>query len=158
MKKTNNKKILIMGIGVIALVAIIGIFIVNNTRTGDSIYTTPSPEEVVRQYFISWNNKNYPDMYATISDGFKRIDSNTKDLATFRNFASSQGIEGVNIINIEEKSNDGTTSQVDYSVEFTLSDGKKQNFSDKFTLKYRKGDIIPGWKLVHPYGKNIDTL
>ena len=34
---------------------------------------------------------------------------------------------------------------------------RKQNFSDKFSLKFGQGDIIPGWKLIHPYGENIDT-
>ena len=96
-------------------------------------------------------------MYAVISDGFKKIDPNAKDLATFRNFASSQGIESINILNIEEKSNDETTAQVDYSIEFILSDSNKRPFSDKFTLKYRKGDVIQGWKLIHPYGENIDN-
>ena len=95
-------------------------------------------------------------MHATISDGFKRIDPNAKALATFKNFASAQGIEGVRILSVKEESNDGTTAIVDYSVEFTLSSSRKQ-FSDKFTLKFRQGDIIPGWKLIHPYGLNIDT-
>lgn len=96
-------------------------------------------------------------MYATLSDGFKRIDPNAKDLVTFRSFASSQGIEGVNIISIEEKSNDGKTASVDYSVEFILSDGSRSPFTGTFTLKFRQGDVIQGWKLIHPYGENIDT-
>ena len=119
-------------------------------------YQVPSPQEVVRQYFESWNKKDWPNMHATISDGFKRIDPNAKALATFKNFASAQGIEGVRILSVKEESNDGTTAIVDYSVEFTLSSSRKQ-FSDKFTLKFRQGDIIPGWKLIHPYGLNIDT-
>ena len=120
-------------------------------------YTIKKPTEVVRQYFESWDKKDYPNMYATLSDGFKRIDQNAKDLNTFKNFASSQGIEGVRIISIKEESNDGRTAILAYSIEFTLSDGSKQNFSDKFTLKFRQGDVIPGWKLIHPYGQNIDT-
>ena len=159
MKKpeSNNKKTLIVGILIIALVVVIGILIVNKTKTEEVTYEQPAPEEAVRQYFTAWSNKNYPDMYAVISDGFKKIDPNAKDLATFRNFASSQGIESINILNIEEKSNDETTAQVDYSIEFILSDGSKQEFSDKFTLKFRQGDVISGWKLIHPYGENIDT-
>lgn len=120
-------------------------------------YTIKKPEEVVRQYFESWDRKDYPNMYATLSDGFKRIDPNAKDLSTFKDFASSQGIEGVRIISMKEKSNDGRTAIVAYSVEFTLSDASKQPFNDEFTLKFRHGDVIPGWKLIHPYGQNIDT-
>ncbi len=122
-----------------------------------SDYTIKKPEEVVRQYFESWDKEDYPNMYAAISDGFKKIDPDAKNLATFRSFASSQGIEDVKIISIKEESNDGRTAVVAYSVEFTLPDGRKQNFSDKFSLKFRQGDIIPGWKLIHPYGENIDT-
>lgn len=120
-------------------------------------YTIKKPEEIVRQYFESWDKGDLPNMYATLSDGFKRIDPNAKDLATFRNFAGSQGIEGIQIISINEESKDDTTAIVAYSVEFALSDGRKQNFSDKFTLKFRQGDVIQGWKLIHPYGPNIDT-
>ena len=120
-------------------------------------YTIKTAQEVARQYFESWDKEDYPNMYATVSDGFKRIDLNAKDLNTFKNFASSQGITGVKIIEIKEESNDGRAAVVAYSVEFILSDDRKQNFSDKFSLKFGQGDIIPGWKLIHPYGENIDT-
>ena len=164
-----NKKILFIGIGVIILVALIGIFTANKEEIQE--YTSPSPEEVVKQYFVAWNDKRYQDMYATISDGFKRIDLNAKDLATFRNFASSHGIEGVNIISIELESMTmdgmeveknmpgmpGMQAVVAYNVEFILVNGNKQPFSGTFTLKYRQGDVILGWKLIHPYGENVDT-
>ncbi len=155
-KEPTNKKIMYIGFGVIVMIIILGILFTNTKKQEEPSYNVPKPEEVVRQYFTAWNNKNYPDMYASISDGFKRIDPNAKDLAAFRNFAGSQDIEGVNIISLKEISNDGTAAQVDYSVEFMLSDGNKKQFSDKFTLKYRKADIILGWKLIHPYGENID--
>lgn len=152
-----NKKILIVGLLIILFVIIVGVIFIKNTQKIKEEYTTPTPEEVVRQYFTAWDNKNYPDMYAIISDGFKKIDPNAKDLATFRNFASSQGIENINILNIKEKSNEGATAQVDYSIEFVLTNGNKQPFNGTFTLKFRQGDIILGWKLIHPYGENIDT-
>ena len=120
-------------------------------------YTIKKPQEVVRQYFESWDKKDYPNMYATFSDGFKKIDPNAKDLNTFVSFANSQEIVGVKVLDIKEESNDGRTAVIDYSVELTLSDGRKSPFSDKFTLKFRQGDIISGWKLIHPYGLNIDT-
>jgi len=120
-------------------------------------YTIPSPEEVVKQYFASWGKKNYPDMYAVISDGFKRIEPTAKDLRAFKSYAESQGIEGVNILSVKEISNDGATASVDYSVEFSLSNGKKSEFDGTFALKYRQGDVISGWKMIHPYGDNIDA-
>ncbi len=155
----DSKHKLYLGIGIIVLILIAGIIFVNlnSTASEEQAYSTPSPEEVVRQYFESWDKKNWPDMYATLSDGFKKIDPNAKDLATFKTFASAQGIEHINIIHVTEKSNDGNTATVAYSVEFVLSDGGKNPFSDSFTLKLRQGDIIRGWKLIHPYGKNIDT-
>lgn len=154
----SNKKILYFGLVTIILILVIGIFIQNKKKSSETVYTVPLPEEVVRQYFASWNNKDYPNMYATLSDGFKKLEPTAKDLATFRKFASSQGIEDIKIINIKEESNDGTTAQVDYSVEFILNNLEKRPFSGTFTLKYRQGDIIPGWKLTHPYGENIDIL
>jgi len=154
------KSNVVLGAVVIAAVFVAGLIYVQFTKQNEVAdnYQVAPPEEVVRQYFTSWNNKDWPNMYATLSDGFKKIDPNAKDLAAFRNFASSQGIEGVNIISIREESNDRTTASVSYSVEFILSDSSKRPFSDRFTLKFRQGDIIPGWKLIHPYGPDIDTL
>ncbi len=120
-------------------------------------YSIKQPVEIVRQYFESWDKEDWPNMYATLSDGFKRIDQNAKDLASFRDYASSQGIEGVKVIDAKEKSKDDYTAIVSYSVEFAMNDGSKKNFSDEFTLKFRPGDVIRGWKLIHPYGSNIDT-
>ena len=154
--KSNSK--VVMGIAIIAAIFVIGLIYIQFTQQNSVAdnYQVAKPEEVVRQYFTSWNSKDWPNMYATLSDGFKRIDPNAKDLSAFRNFSSSQGVEGVNILNIKRLSNDGTTASVEYSVEFVLADGSKRPFSDKFTLKFRQGDVILGWKLIHPYGQNID--
>ena len=154
-----NEKIMYLGLIIIMIIFVLGIIYTNikQKKAQESEYKFPLPEDVVMQYFTAWNNKDYVNMYATFSDGFKKLDPNAKDLATFRNFASSQGIENINIISIKETSNDGETASVEYSVEFILSNGSKRQFSDKFTLKFRQGDIIQGWKLIHPYGENIDT-
>ncbi len=154
MKNYTNKKILYYGIIVLVLIFLIGTF-VNNKKVEEQ-YNFPSPAEVVKQYFVFWNNKDYPDMYATISDGFKKIDSNTKDLATFKSYVEPQNIK-INILSITEKSNDGQTATVDYSVEFITEDNSKKKFDGTFTLKYKGADIIQGWKLIHPYGDNIDN-
>ena len=156
MGKSNKKNYAI--IAAFALFVIGGIVYITITND-DKIpgYETPSPEKVVEQYFAAWDKKNYPDMYATISDGFKKIEPTARDLRAFKAYAESQGIDNVKILSIKEASNDGTTAAVNYNVEFLLSGGKKSRFDGTFTLKYRQGDVIPGWKLIHPYGENIDT-
>ncbi len=153
----SSKNILLFGAVGLILIIVAGIAYVQLfQKQGGQTYNTPSAEEVVKQYFESWDKKDWPNMYATISDGFKRIDPDAKDFTIFRNFTDSQGIEGVKILSIKEISDDGTTASIEYSVEFTLLDSSKRQFSDIFTLKYRQGDIIPGWKIIHPYGQNID--
>lgn len=144
-------------IAAFALFLIVGIAYISLTKSGESIdYSVPIPEEAVKQYFNAWNSNNYADMYAAISDGFKKIEPTAKDLRAFQAYAESQGITNVKILSIKEASNDGQTAAVDYNIEFLLSDGKKSRFDGTFTLKYRQGDVIPGWKLIHPYGQNID--
>ena len=159
MGAAKPKANIVLGAAIIAAVFVAGLIYIQFTKQNEVAdnYQVAPPEEVVRQYFTSWNNKDWPNMYATLSDGFKKIDPNTKDLATFRDFASSQGVEGIKIININEESDDGSAATVAYSVEFTLTDGSTRPFSDSFTLRFRQGDIIPGWKLIHPYGPNVDT-
>src|SRR3989344_2719077 len=155
----NGRNVLLPGIAGLVLIMVAGAAYVQLFQRSDDLsgYGMPPPDEVTRQYFESWNSKDWPNMYATLSDGFKKIDPDAKDLAAFRNFASSQCIEGINIMSIREESNDGTTASVAYSVEFALSDGDKRPFSNRFTLKFRQGDVIPGWKLIQPYGSNADT-
>ncbi len=154
----NKRKTVIAGIFalgfLIAFVVYTNFFVEPQTALE---YRRPSPSEVVRQYFVSWNAKDYPNMYASLSDGFKKIEASAGDLASFKEYAESQNIREIAIASVQEKSNDGTTAVVEYAVEFLLSTGKRQRFDGLFTLKYRQGDIIQGWKLVHPYGDKIDT-
>lgn len=120
-------------------------------------YAFPKPDEVVQQYFEAWDRKDYANMYSTFSDGFRKIDGNAATLEDFKKFVDAQGISGVKIVGVRMTSNNGLTASVDYSVEFTLADGSAKPFSGTYTLKFRAGDIIRGWKLIHPYGENIDT-
>lgn len=157
MKKTNtNKNILYIGLGILFIIFVIGIIWVNSAPKAEE-YNFPSPEKVVEQYFTSWNNKDYANMYATFSDGFKKIEPTAKTLQDFKSYVDSQNIESVEIINIKEISNDGQTASIDYNVIFVLANGQKAPYQGDFTLKYRKGDVIQGWKLIHPYGENIDN-
>ncbi len=154
-KNETNKKILYAGLTGIFILFVIGIILVNRQEPIPE-YAFPEPVEVVRQYFSSWDKEDYSNMYATFSDGFKHIEPSTKNLSLFKQYVQSQQISGVDIIRILEKSNDGSTATVEYAVEFVLNDDSKKPFEGAFTLKYRTGDVIRGWKLIHPYGENID--
>ncbi len=153
---STNKKILYIGLAVLFVIFAAGVIWENNKPVEEE-FNFPSPEKIVKQYFISWNDKDYVNMYATISDGFKKIEPTAETLQDFKNYVDSQNIKSVEIINIKELSNDGQTASVDYDTEFVLSNGQKQFYKGTFTLKYKQGDIIQGWKLIHPYGENIDN-
>ena len=151
------KQIILISILVFVLFVGTGIFIQLQQQKTEK-FEFPKPSEVVKKYFESWNKKNWVEMYSTISDGFKKIEPTAKTLSDFREYAISQNTGNIGILSINEKSNDGKTAVVEYSVEFTFSDGSKNKFTNSFTLKHRDGDIIRGWKLIHPYGDKIDTL
>ncbi len=112
--------------------------------------------KVVRTYFEAWDRQDWPTMYSLMSDGFKKIDPNAKTLQDFEAFAEKQGITAVKINSITEKLNDGTQATIDYDVAFTIK-GKETPFKSTFTVRYKPNDTSPGWKLIHPYGPNIDT-
>ena len=115
------------------------------------------PAQVVEEYLDAWGRQDWTAMYAVIADGFKRIDPNAKDLESFVRFAESQDIMGVTVQEIKALADDGETARVKYEVVFFLNDGSTRPFSDSFTLRFRKNDRVPGWKLIHPFGPNVDT-
>ncbi len=156
MEGGTNARLLYGGLAALFVIFVIGVVLANRQEP-TAEYTFPSPEEVVRQYFTAWDQKDYPNIYATFSDGFKKIEPTANDLRAFKEYVQSQPVKSVKIIGLEEKSNDGKTASVDYAVEFIMDDGSKTSFEGVFTLKYREGDIIQGWKVIHPYGENIDT-
>ncbi len=114
------------------------------------------PAQVVKEYFRAWDNADYEKMYGLISDGFKDIEPTAISLDNFKNYAESQRITSVEITDITLDSNTGNTATVDYDVTF-LVNKKEVPFQGIFTLKYKPNDARPGWKLIHPYGENIDT-
>ncbi len=154
-KLNSNRKILFIG-AIILIAILIGGIIYANIQKGDEEYEFPPPEKVVVQYFESWSAGDYSNMYATLSDGFKEIEPTAKDLRVFKEYVEIQNINGIEIVNINEISNDEKTAVVEYKVNFILEDSKKEPYSGSFTLKYREADVIRGWKLIHPYGENID--
>ena len=113
-----------------------------------------SPEEVVHLYYASLNERDYATMYSLLSDGFKRIDSQAQDVGTFS--AYMQGFfhtaTGIEVVSVHEASNDGKEARVDYG---PLRFGGEQNLS--FISTYALKTQRDGWKLILPYGDNIDT-
>ena len=57
------------------------------------------------------------------------------------------------MIDAKEVSRDDKEAVVNFKIQIIGKDGTKQELSKTFTLKKRAN----GWKLIHPYGNNIDT-
>ena len=114
-----------------------------------------TPEQVVTLYFQAWNDKKYDVMYSLISDGFKQIEPTAKTFDDFKSYIGKfyDTATGVNIIEAKESYRNEKEAGVNYKIEITNKDGAKKEFSSTYTLKKRAND----WKLIHPYGKNIDT-
>ncbi|MBI3037369.1 nuclear transport factor 2 family protein [Candidatus Woesearchaeota archaeon] len=112
------------------------------------------PAEVVRLYYESFDKKDYAAMYALISDGFKEIEPTAK---TYGLFAAEMGKyfksgRGMKVLEMKEPEVDGDTAVVGYRVVLQLNTGERE-LDSVFTLRKRHN----GWKLIHPYGQNIDT-
>ena len=114
-----------------------------------------NPEQVVNLYFQSWNDKNYDMMYSLISDGFKQIEPTAKNSGDFKSNMEKfyDTANGVKVIEAKETYNNGKEAGVSYKIRISNKDGSEKDFDSTYTLKKRKN----GWKMIHPYGKNIDT-
>ena len=62
-------------------------------------------------------------------------------------------LNGVKLIEAKENYNNGKEAGIDYKIKISNKDGTEKDFSSTYTLKKRAN----GWKMIHPYGKNIDT-
>lgn len=116
--------------------------------------STLTPEQVVILYFQAWNDEQYDVMYSLISDGFKKIEPTAKTFNDFRVYMEKffDTALGVRIAEAKEAYKTDKESGVDYKIEIIRKDGAKREFSSAYTLKKRAN----GWKLIHPYGENID--
>jgi len=114
-----------------------------------------TPEQVVILYFQAWNDEQYDVMYSLISDGFKQIEPTAKTYDDFKaNMEKFYDTAlGVRIVEAKESYKTDKEAGVDYKIEITRKDGTKKEFSSIYTVKKRAN----GWKLIHPYGENIDT-
>lgn len=124
------------------------------------------PEEVVILYFQAWNNKKYDVMHSLISDDFKQIEPTAKTFEDFEAYMSKfyDASSGVEIVEANEAYQSENEAGVNYKIEIISKDSTKKEFSSAYTLKKRTSNAseltrsqVTGWKLIHPYGKNIDT-
>ncbi len=94
-------------------------------------------------------------MYSLISNGFKQIEPTAKTFDDFKAYMEKfyDAASGVRIVEAKESYSTGNEAGVDYKIEIKGKDSKKREFSSVYTLKKRAN----GWKLIHPYGENIDT-
>lgn len=125
-----------------------------STVSSEDVYAL-IPEQVVALYFQAWNDEQYEVMYSLVSDGFKQIEPTAK---TFNDFKSNMEkfydtALGVRVVEAKEVYRNDKEAGIDYKIEITNKDGTKKEFSSTYTLKKRAN----GWKLIHPYGENIDT-
>jgi len=114
-----------------------------------------TPEQVVIFYFQAWNDKKYDVMYSLISDGFKQIELTAKTFDEFKYYMGKfyDTSSGISILKAKESYRTEKEAGVDYKIEIANKDNSKKEFSSTYTLKKRTN----GWKLIHPYGNNIDT-
>jgi hypothetical protein len=119
------------------------------------ISTANSPEDAVRLYFESWNNKDWRGMYNLISDGFKKIEPTAANYSAFEKFLDASAVKSVKIQLINVTSNDGTTANIDYIVIYNMSNTTAKSESN-FIVKFKPNDKPPGWKMIQPYGEKAD--
>ena len=94
-------------------------------------------------------------MYSLISEGFKQIEPTAKDLTTFQQEMSKffDAATSIMVTSTSIRSETPTEVVVDYVALITLKSGTQQELKSGFTVKKKP----EGWRLIHPYGKNIDT-
>ena len=114
-----------------------------------------APEQVVILYFQAWNDKKYDMMYSLVSDGFKQIEPTAKTFEEFKSYMEKfyDASLGIRVVETKENYKNEEEAGIDYKIEITNKDSTKKEFSSTYTLKKRAN----GWKLIHPYGENIDT-
>ncbi len=113
-----------------------------------------TPEQIVILYFQAWSTKQYDVMYSLISDGFKQIEPTAKTFNDFKFYIEKfyDTSSGIDIVYAKEAYQTEKEAGVNYKIEIARKDGSKREFESAYTLKKRAN----GWKLIHPYGENID--
>lgn len=114
-----------------------------------------TPREAVILYFQAWHDEQYDVMYSLISDGFKQIEPTARAFNDFKqNMEKFYGTaNSIRLMDAKEEYHNDNEAGIGYKIEIENKDNTKKEFSSAYTLKKREN----GWKLIHPYGKNIDT-
>ena len=136
------------------------LFLVSCTKTAVKLdypkdVSSLSPEDVVSLYFQAWNDKRYEVMYSLISDGFKQIEPTAKNFDEFKAYMSKfyETSSGIEVLEVKEIYNKENETGINYKIAVISKNNERKEFSSTYTLKKRAN----GWKLIHPYGENIDT-
>ena len=123
--------------------------------SGCNQYAGLTPKEVTSLYYESFAARDYKTMYALVSDGFKLVEPTAQ---TYDKFAIEMdrfydSADEIRFISADESVIDGNSANVNYHIEVRLKSGQIKPFDSAFSLKKQNN----GWKLIHPYGKNVDT-
>lgn len=116
---------------------------------------TNTAEKIVIDYYTALNNKDYKTMYGLISEGFKQLEPTAKTFETFSAYISKffDTAQGIRVTKTTVSSADEQKIVVDYVAEITLLNDNKKDLKSSFTVKKKQ----EGWRLIHPYGQNIDN-
>ncbi len=112
-------------------------------------------EQIVRSYYTALDAKDYQMMYGLISEGFKQIEPTAKDYNTFEAYMSKfyDTATGISVERTTVTSAQESEIGVDYVAVIQLKNGEKKELKSSFTVRKKQ----EGWRLIHPYGQNIDN-
>lgn len=116
---------------------------------------TTEAMKIVEKYYTALNEKNYQVMYSLISEGFKHIEPTAKSYDLFATYMNKfyDTSESIRLTKTTGTSASADKVVVDYVAEIVLKNGVIKELKSSFTVKKKP----EGWKLIHPYGQNIDT-
>jgi hypothetical protein len=119
---------------------------------------TDDPEEVMRtvaiRYYEALDARDYLTMYGLISEGFKQLEPTARTYGDFEAYMSRfhDTATGIRVASAEVAYATGTEVGVSYVAIITLKDGRESELKSTFTVRKKP----EGWRLIHPYGQNID--
>lgn len=112
-------------------------------------------QKIVADYYTALNNQDYQTMYGFISEGFKKIEPTAATYDDFEEYMSKffDTMEGIEVTSTKMASVGSNEIVVDYVAVMKMKTGGTKELKSSFTVKKKP----EGWRLIHPYGENIDT-
>lgn len=134
---------------------ILAIFLFMTACAPQSSSETAIAEKIVVDYYTALNTKDYQTMYGLISEGFKQIEPTAKTYAAFVPYMSKffDTANRIEVRSTKVTSSTLTNIVVEYVAVIELKNGQNKELKSSFTIKKK----TEGWRLIHPYGQNIDT-